>query len=72
MGSPAKTIRYEYDIRGNRSLMVDPDGGRFTYAYNPLNQLSHQVNPQGDAPPSATMSLANLRSKSSATVRGLR
>lgn len=48
MGTATKTIRYEYDTVGNRKLMVDPDGGRFTYAYDSLNRISHLENPQAE------------------------
>lgn len=48
MSSMTKIVRYEYDAVGNRKLMVDPDGGRFTYAYDSLNRISHLVNPQAE------------------------
>jgi len=30
-------IRYEYDQNGNRTLMVDPSGGRFTTLYGAVD-----------------------------------
>jgi YD repeat-containing protein len=29
--------QYEYDQNGNRTLMVDPSGGRFTYLYDEVD-----------------------------------
>ncbi|MCA8990770.1 MAG: RHS repeat-associated core domain-containing protein [Planctomycetaceae bacterium] len=48
MGSPKKRVQYRYDSVGNRSLMIDPDGGRTTYAYDALSRLTSLVNPQGE------------------------
>ncbi|MGD9712405.1 MAG: RHS repeat domain-containing protein [Thermomicrobiales bacterium] len=45
---PKKRIQYTYDAAGNRRTMVDPDGGRFTYAYDGLHRIAHLVNPQNE------------------------
>ncbi|TWT43071.1 tRNA3(Ser)-specific nuclease WapA precursor [Thalassoglobus neptunius] len=48
MGTSKKTISYQYDSAGNRSLMIDPNGGRTTYSYDALNRISSLINPQGE------------------------
>ncbi|WP_417850311.1 RHS repeat domain-containing protein [Thalassoglobus sp.] len=48
MGSAKKTISYRYDANRNRTLMIDPDGGRTTYSYDALNRISSLINPQGE------------------------
>ncbi len=47
MGSPKKRLQYTYDSRGNRRSLVDPDGGRFTYAYDGMNRITQVQNPGG-------------------------
>jgi len=37
---------YGYDARSLRTSTIDPDGGRFTYSYNPEGQLATLENPQ--------------------------
>ena len=39
--------QYEYDQNGNRTLMVDPSGGRFTYQYDELDRLKSMHVPTG-------------------------
>ncbi|MBL4884932.1 MAG: RHS repeat-associated core domain-containing protein [Planctomycetaceae bacterium] len=48
MGTVKKRIRYEYDALGNRSAMVDPEGGRFTYHYDAASQMTAIQNPQSE------------------------
>jgi YD repeat-containing protein len=48
MGSQKKTIELQYDSRGNRSALIDHDGGRFTYTYDAVNRITQVQNPQGD------------------------
>ncbi len=48
MGSSKKRIQYRYDAVGNRSLMIDPDGGRTTYSYDSLKRIKSLINPQGE------------------------
>jgi uncharacterized protein RhaS with RHS repeats len=48
MGSQIKRIRYQFDSRGNRSALIDHDGGRFTYTYDAVNRITQVQNPQGD------------------------
>ncbi|WP_417850320.1 RHS repeat domain-containing protein [Thalassoglobus sp.] len=48
MGSAKKTISYRYDANRNRTLMIDPDGGRTTYSYDALNRITSLINPQGE------------------------
>ncbi len=48
MGSSKKRIQYQYDAVGNRSLMIDPDGGRFSYSYDSLNRIKTVENPQAE------------------------
>ncbi|MBX3445038.1 MAG: RHS repeat protein [Planctomyces sp.] len=43
MGSPKKRLQYQYDSRGNRSLLIDPDGGRFTYSYDSVGRMTRVV-----------------------------
>lgn len=40
-----KTVSYEYDAVGNRSAMIDPDGGRTEYEYDALNRLTALSDP---------------------------
>jgi len=42
------TIRYEYDMAGNRTKMIDPDGGETTYVYDGNNRLVQLTNPLGE------------------------
>ena len=39
--------QYEYDQNGNRTLMVDPSGGRFTYLYDEVDRLKSMQVPTG-------------------------
>ncbi|MCA9110835.1 MAG: hypothetical protein KDA52_12855, partial [Planctomycetaceae bacterium] len=39
-------VQYTYDSRGNRSSLIDADGGWFTYAYDSVGRISHLENPQ--------------------------
>ena len=48
MGTQTKRLQYRYDVRGNRSALIDHDGGRFTYSYDSLNRITQVQNPQGD------------------------
>lgn len=48
MGTTIKTISYQYDATGKRSLMIDPNGGLTTYTYNSLNRINSLTNPQGE------------------------
>ena len=36
----ARTVHYEYDALGNRSVLVDPHGGRTTYAHDAASRLT--------------------------------
>jgi YD repeat-containing protein len=44
MGTATKTIQYHYDSVGNRTGLTDPDGGRFTHAYDSLNRRAGAPN----------------------------
>ncbi len=44
----AKRITYAYDAAGQRSHMIDADGGRFTYGYDAVGQTDHLVNSQAE------------------------
>ena len=44
----ARTVHCEYDAIGNRSVMIDPDGGRRTYTYDGASRLSSLVDPWGE------------------------
>jgi len=48
MGTSTKTLQYRYDSRGNRSALIDHEGGRFTYSYDTVNRIKEVLNPQGD------------------------
>jgi YD repeat-containing protein len=48
MGGPKKRIRYQYDAVGNRSALIDHDGGRFTYSYDSVSRITQVQNPQRD------------------------
>ncbi|VVM20100.1 hypothetical protein BSPWISOXPB_1922 [uncultured Gammaproteobacteria bacterium] len=37
----------EYDIRGNKTKMNDPDMGTWTYSYNALGKLVSQTDAKG-------------------------
>jgi RHS repeat-associated protein len=43
-----RTISYDFDAVGNRSVLVDPDAGRTTYSYDGRRLLSYLVNPYGE------------------------
>lgn len=40
-----KNVGYQYDAVGNRTAMIDPNGGRTTYQYDPLNRLTSLTDP---------------------------
>ena len=42
------TIRYEYDKAGNRTKMIDPDGGETSYMYDGNNRLVALMNPANE------------------------
>ncbi len=44
----AKRIQYRYTPTGQRSSLIDPDGGRFTYSYDSVKRLTQVINPQGE------------------------
>jgi YD repeat-containing protein len=64
MGTQTKRIRYQYDSRGNRSALIDHDGGRFTYTYDAVNRITQVQNPQGTAPAIRTATTDGGRSRS--------
>lgn len=41
-------IRYEYDRAGNRTKMIDPNGGETLYSYDGNNRLTSILNPAGE------------------------
>ena len=43
-----KRIQYRYTPTGQRSALIDPDGGRFTYSYDSVKRLTQVINPQGE------------------------
>lgn len=43
------TISYEYDAAGNRTKMIDQDGGVTTYEYDQLNRMTKITDPQGES-----------------------
>ncbi len=43
-----KRIQYRYTPTGQRSSLIDPDGGRFTYLYDSVKRLTQVINPQGE------------------------
>ena len=47
------TMTYDYDLAGNRILMIDGEGNRTTYDYDELNRLEQttEQDPDGDAGP---------------------
>ena len=47
MASAPKTIHYRYNAAEQRVGITNPEGGRFTYAYDPLGQIAWLKNPQG-------------------------
>jgi YD repeat-containing protein len=48
MGSSRRTVQYRYDSRRNKSVMIDADGGWFSYSYDAVNRLMRVINPQGE------------------------
>lgn len=47
MAGQSRTLSYEYDIAGNRSLVTHPDGIAFTYNYDVLNRPTFIRNSAG-------------------------
>ncbi|MCD6661526.1 MAG: polymorphic toxin type 23 domain-containing protein [Lentimicrobium sp.] len=47
VGQPATAVSLEYDARGNRSLLDDPNYGQMVTVYNAYGELVTQTNPQG-------------------------
>jgi RHS repeat-associated protein len=43
-----KNVGYQYDAVGNRSAMIDPNGGVTTYQYDALNRLNALTAPGGN------------------------
>ena len=43
---PVTTIQYEYDVAGWRSTLVDPEGGRTVYGYDPVGSLTSLRTPE--------------------------
>ena len=43
-----KSIRYEYDKAGNRTKMIDPNGGSTTYTWDLNNRLTQISNPRSE------------------------
>ena len=43
-----KSIRYEYDKAGNRTKMIDPNGGTTTYTWDLNNRLTQITNPRNE------------------------
>ena len=43
-----KRIQYRYTPTGQRSALIDPDGGRFTYSYDSVKRSAQVINPQGE------------------------
>lgn len=42
----ANVIAIDYDVRGRKTAISDPDKGRWTYAYNALGELVSQTDPR--------------------------
>ena len=42
------TVQYEYDAVGNRTAVVNPNGGRTTYTFDVLNRLLGEHDPLGN------------------------
>jgi len=43
-----KSIRYEYDKAGNRTKMIDPNGGTTSYTWDLNNRLTQITNPRNE------------------------
>ncbi len=39
-----RRIQYRYTPTGQRSALIDPDGGRFTYTYGSVKRLTQVIN----------------------------
>jgi RHS repeat-associated protein len=48
IGGISKTLRFEFDANGNRSKMIDGEGGITTYEYDRNNRLVKLIDPDGD------------------------
>ena len=48
VGQPATTVTLEYDDKGNRTLLDDPNYGQMTSIYNAFGELEKQTNPRGE------------------------
>jgi YD repeat-containing protein len=47
-GGPDKTVRYEFDKNGNRSKVIDGEGGEISYEYDPNNRLIKITDQDGE------------------------
>lgn len=48
MGQPATTVMLEYDQRGNRTLLNDPNYGPMANVYNAYGEMVEQTNPRAE------------------------
>jgi YD repeat-containing protein len=48
LGGISKTLRYEFDANGNRTKMIDAEGGATIYEYDRNNRLVKVTDPDGD------------------------
>lgn len=44
-----KGIRYEYDVSGRKSVMIDPEGGRTVYSYDAAGRVIKITDPTGNS-----------------------
>ena len=57
------TVTMDYDIRGRKTDMDDPDMGEWTYAYNVLGELTRQTDAEGQATDSTYDVLGRIKTR---------
>ncbi len=60
------TTTMEYDIRGNKTKMNDPDMGTWTYSYNALGKLVSQTDAKGQTSTMAYDKLGRMTQRTEA------
>lgn len=66
-GRPATTISIDYDNRGNRTLLIDPNYGSMATVYNAYGELVQQTNPLDETTIFAYDKLGRMTNESGGT-----
>ncbi|MDD3742614.1 MAG: SpvB/TcaC N-terminal domain-containing protein, partial [Lentimicrobiaceae bacterium] len=67
VGQPATAISLEYDARGNRTLLDDPNYGQMVTVYNAYGELITQTNPRNETTSFTYDKLGRMTNESSQT-----